>query len=464
MQIANQIAGFSLGKADLMRRAMGKKDPKKMAEVKKDFASGAVELGVPQVKAKRLFDLVEHFAGYGFNKSHTVAYAMLAYRTAWLKSHYPREFLAATLSSELDRTDRIVTLITECRRCSIPVTPPDVNRSEWRFTIDDEAIRFGLGAIKNVGRNTVRALVESRREKGEFKDLLDLCQRVGPQNLNRRTLESLVQAGALDSLGGERSALATAIPMFLERAQQAARDAESGQESLFGETNGGGSSLPLPAVDPWSAADTAVREKEVLGFYLSEHPLAAFSREMRYLTSADLSTCLKKSDGTEVRAAGIVTAIKTTIDKKGQTMAFVTIEDDSGAVECLVFSDLFSAKGARIQEERLLWIKARVSKREGDAGKLVLSDLLSWDEARSKAFGLHLEIDSEGWKEEISKRLDELLSAHTGTTPVYLHVLEDGGRRTVMRSRKYRVRASDAVTSALAAVLGPGRARWAPRL
>jgi DNA polymerase-3 subunit alpha len=467
MQIANQVAGFSLGKADVMRRAMGKKDPKEMAAMKSDFVKGAIERGVPGGKARRLFDLVAHFAGYGFNKSHTAAYAMLAYRTAWLKTHYPAEFFAATLSSELDRTDRIVILVTECRRCGIHILPPDVNASDWVFTHEDANIRFGLGAIKNVGRNAVKELVQAREKDGPFTGLLDLCRRVGPQHFNRRSLESLVQAGALRSVAENRAALLAAIPRVLERAQQLVREEESGQESLFGGVAPGSSAdvtMVLPDAKAWSASETASREKEVLGFYLSEHPIAAFSRELRHLTTAELANCLARPDGTEVRAAGVVTGIKKIPDRKGNTMAFVSLEDESGSLECLVFSDLFASKGASIETDQLIWVKARVSKREGDTGKLVASDLLAWNEARSKAFALHLDLEAGGFGGELSLRLDELLSAHSGNTPVYLHVLEDGGRRTVLRSRKYRVRACDEVTTALATVLGPGRARWAPRI
>jgi DNA polymerase-3 subunit alpha len=467
MQIAHQVAGFSLGKADVMRRAMGKKDPKVMADMKNDFVRGATERGVPPAKARKLFDLVAHFAGYGFNKSHTAAYALLAYRTAWLKTHYPAEFLAATLSSEMDRSDRIVILVAEARRMGIPLLPPDVNASDWRFTLEEGSIRYGLGAIKNVGRNTVKSLVKARREQGAFTGVLDFCRRVGPQNMNRRSLESLVQAGALDSLNARRASMLSASSLVLERAQQLVREAESGQESLFG--GGGGAratepTLVLPEVKSWSASETASREKEVLGFYFSEHPLAAFSRELRHLTSAELTACAGRADGSEVRAAGMITAIKKIPDRKGNTMAFVTLEDESGSVECLVFSDLFAGKGARIETDRLVWVKARISRREGEAAKLVASDLLGWNEAREKAFALHLELEAAGLRGDLGNRLDELLSAHSGPAPVYLHVLEDGGRRTVLRSRKYRVRACDEVTNALTTVLGPGRARWAPRL
>jgi len=423
---------------------------------------------VPEAKAQRLFDLVEKFAGYGFNKSHTAAYALLAYRTAWLKAHHPVEFLAATLSSEMVDTDRIVVLVEECRRMGIAVRPPDVNASCWRFTLEDGAIRFGLGGVKNVGKSTIAAVEAARAEGGPFQHLVDFCVRVGPTHLNRRALESLILAGALDALGGPRSALFAAAQTALERAQQVLRERESGQVTLFGGEEGGRPGavepLRLPTLAAWRAAEMAAREKEVLGFYLSEHPLAALEPEMRHLTSGRLSHCLARPDGADVRAAGIVVGVKSVPDRKGNPMAFVQVEDDTSRVECVIFSDLFARKRPLLVADRVVWVRGRVSCREAEQPKLVLEELLSWEEARGKAFALHLEVQADLFRGGLAGRLDQVLASHAGEVPVYLHVVESGGRRTVLRSRKYRVVAEDAVTVDLTALLGPGSARWAPRL
>ncbi|HEV8481692.1 MAG TPA: DNA polymerase III subunit alpha [Candidatus Eisenbacteria bacterium] len=467
MEIAHRIAGFSLGRADLMRRAMGKKDPEVMKAQRDDFVRGAKDRGVPEAKAKKLFDLVAYFAGYGFNKSHTAAYALLAYRTAWLKRHHPSEFLAATLSSEMNDSDRVVVLIEECRRLGIAVRPADVNASGWRFNVQGGAIRYGLGAVKNVGKAAIAALVAARESGGPFTSLVDLCSRSGTQVWNRRALESLVQAGACDGLGGPRSALFAAVPLALERAQQMARLAESGQAMLFeGATRETVIDvLRLPETAPWSPSETAAREKEMLGFYFSEHPLAALENELRHLTSGRLAQVMNRPDGTEVRAAGILAGVKTVADRKGNTMAFLTLEDDTGRVECLAFADLYAEKRPVLEIDRVLWVKARVSRREeGDTPKLVAAEIRSWGEARAKAFALHVEVQADLFGTGLAPRLDAILASHAGEIPVYLHVLESDGKRTVLRSRKYRVAAGDALTADLSALLGPGAARWAPRL
>ena len=468
MQIAHQIAGFSLGRADLMRRAMGKKDPKVMAAQKSDFVTGATARGVPRGVAQKLFDLVAHFAGYGFNKSHTAAYALLAYRTAWLKTHHAAEFLAATLSSELGSSDRVVALLAEARRLGLSVRPPDVNASLWKFTLEDGEIRFGLGAVKNVGRNLVAALEESRREGGPFVDLVDFCRRVGPNHLNRRSLESLAAAGALDALGSHRAALFAAAPAALERAQRELRREVSGQESLFGALGEVASQVverfTLPAVPAWTPVEAAAREKEVIGFYLSEHPLAPLEGELRYLTSAPLAECLERDDGSEVRIAGLVRGLRKTTDRRGNEMAFLTLEDASAHADCLVFADLYAGRREALGADALVWAKVRISRREGDSPKFVASELLAWDEARARALALHLDVGADALAGELPGRLDAIFAAHDGETPVYLHVLENGGRRTVLRSRKYRVRVSNDLTETLTSVLGPGHARGAPRL
>jgi DNA polymerase-3 subunit alpha len=467
MQIAHRIAGFSMGRADLMRRAMGKKDPVVMAAQKTDFVAGAVSRGVSRGTAEKLFDLVAHFAGYGFNKSHTAAYALLAYRTAWLKAHYPAEFLAATLTAESGNTDRVAALVQEARRLGIPLRPPDVNASEWRFTLEDGEIRFGLAGIKNVGRLAVARIEEARAEGGAYLDILDFCRRVGCAHLNRRTLESLVCAGALDAMSPSRAALFAAAGPALERAQRAARLEESGQESLFGGGADGAAEadrFPLPGVPPWSAVEAAAREKEVLGFFISEHPLAPLGEELRVLTSSPLAECLEREEGAEVRAAGLVRGIRKSQDRRGNEMAFVTLEDPSGQAECLVFSDLFVRYRAILVEDALVWTRARVSRREGEAAKLVANDLLGWDEARGRALALHLDLGADALAAELAGRLDEILARHGGETPVYLHLVEGGGRTTVLRSRKYRVQVSNRLTESLCEVLGPGQARWAPRL
>jgi DNA polymerase-3 subunit alpha len=298
--------------------------------------------------------------------------------------------------------------------------------------------------------------------------VVDFCARVGPTHLNRRALESLILAGALDGLGAPRSALFAGAGAALERAQQVLRERESGQGMLFGggepDRPGGCEPLHLPPTAAWRAAEMAAREKEVLGFYLSEHPLGALETEMRHLTSGRLGHCLARPDGADVRAAGIVVGVKSVPDRKGNPMAFVQVEDDTSRVECVVFSDLFAKKRPVLVADRVIWVRGRVSCRDAGEPKLVLDEVLAWEEARAKALALHLEVQADLFRGGLAGHLDQVLAAHAGEVPVYLHMLESGGRRTVLRSRKYRVAAEDAVTVDLIALLGPGSARWAPRL
>src|SRR5206468_6102599 len=274
MQIANRLAGFTLAQADLLRRAMGKKKPEEMASQKSAFVEGCARNNVAKKKAEEIFDLMEKFAGYGFVRSHSAAYAMLSYHSAYLKAHHPAAFLAASLTSEVGDTDRIVTLVEEARRLGIAVLPPDVNASTAGFTLEGEAVRFGLSAIKNVGLGSVEALVRSRTTGGPFRTLGDLIRRVETGNVNRRVLESLIQAGACDALEGDRAQLLGAVGDLLAQAQERARGVSRHQESLFGGDQAiVAQDAALPWVTPWPLEERLKREREVLGFYFSDHPL-----------------------------------------------------------------------------------------------------------------------------------------------------------------------------------------------
>src|SRR5579883_782303 len=293
MQISNRIAGYSLGDADLLRRAMGKKKPEEMARQRDRFIQGALERGFPQKKVEKIFDLMEQFAGYGFNKSHSAAYAYLAYVTAYLKAHYPVDFLAALLTSETGNTAKVVKYITECRDMGIQILPPDVNASEWSFTPDGEkAIRFGLGAVKNVGQGAVEAIARARAEGGPFRSLDEFCERVDVGAVNRRMIESLIKAGAMDSLEGTRSQKMAIVDRAMESGQRAWRDRESGQVGLFGEALGHEEkhAAPLPNVPDWSDKEKLAGEKEMLGFWVTGHPLDRYAEKITDLATHDSST------------------------------------------------------------------------------------------------------------------------------------------------------------------------------
>ncbi|HSH41769.1 MAG TPA: DNA polymerase III subunit alpha, partial [Arenicellales bacterium] len=292
MQIAQVLAGYTLGGADLLRRAMGKKKPEEMAKQREIFTQGAQERGVAAKTATYIFDLMEKFAGYGFNKSHSAAYALVSYQTAWLKAHYPAAFMAAVLSADMDNTDKVVTLIDECRDMQLGVIPPNVNRSMYRFTAEGvETVVYGLGAIKGVGQGAIESMIAEREASGPFADLFDFCRRVDLRKLNRRVLEALVRAGALDEIGSNRATLMARLPMALKLAEQHVRDADLGQNDLFGGSGPAPVDKPLELVElpEWAEDERLTGEKETLGLYLSGHPICRYEAELAHMTSGRIA-------------------------------------------------------------------------------------------------------------------------------------------------------------------------------
>src|SRR5262249_46746676 len=334
MQIANRLAGYSLGEADLLRRAMGKKIAEEMAKQRDRFVKGALERGFPEKKIVKIFDLMEQFAGYGFNKSHSAAYALLAYHTAYLKTHYPVEFMAALLTSQTGDTDSIVKYINECREMNIEVLPPDINRSDANFTPDANAIRFGLAAIKNVGHTAIDSIVAARRELGCFTSFFQFCEKVDLRLLNRRVLESLIKSGALDALG-KRSQLMAVLDRAMERAQKAQRDAEFGQHGLFGvfQEEHAAPNDSLPNVPDWDEYQRLQAEKEILGFFITGHPLEKYREKLIDLATLDTEAICDMKQGTgkdEISSAGILGNIRVVKSRKGELYAQGTMEDMAG--------------------------------------------------------------------------------------------------------------------------------------
>ncbi|MGH7730583.1 MAG: DNA polymerase III subunit alpha, partial [Candidatus Eiseniibacteriota bacterium] len=464
MQAANALAGFTLAQADELRRAMGKKRPEEMEAKRQEFTEGCRHRKIPAAKAQKIFDTMAKFAGYAFNKSHSAAYALLAYQCAWLKAHYPAEFLAATLTSEMSDSARIVTLIEECRRLQIAILPPDVNRSEWRFTIEGGAIRIGLGAIRTVGQGVVEGLVAARAEGGAFTDLLDLARRLDARGMNRRVLESLVAAGACDGLGADRGALFAAAGLVLERAASLRKERESGQSSLFAE--GGGAAVAVipssvPAAPPWTGRERSTREKEVLGFYFSEHPLEHVRERLEHLATHRIADAVQLEDRAEVRIAGLVGEVKTIMTRAGRPMAIVTLEDLSGRVECTVFPDTLESARGLLAPETIVVASGRVEVREDRGVKLLLSEVRGLEEARQTwRRSLHIEIRVEEISEERLVGIDEVLRSHPGEAEVYLHIVRPDHSRLALRSRRFTVAEDDRVIADLKQAHPSLRVRW----
>lgn len=425
MRIASDLAGFTLAEADLLRRAMGKKKPEIIAGLRSQFIEGAVRRGVDAEVAGRIFDKMEYFAGYGFNKSHSAAYAFVAYQTAYLKANFPVEFMAALLTSVKDNTDRIAVYVEECRRRGIEVLPPDVNESGKDFTLVKNGIRFGLAAIKNVGEAAVDAIIEARQAGGPFKNLTDFCQRLDFRVVNRRVLESLIKAGALSSLGASRAQLMAILDSVIQLGQRTRKEKDTAQLSLFGnwEEEEMPAALPLPDVPEWTRRDILAAEKEALGLYISGHPLEEYRQLLRTVTTAGAGEIRQMDEGRGVLIGGLITSLRRISTRRGDPMAFVTVEDLTGSVEVILFPRVYW-EGRRLLSEGagvLLW--GQVS-RDGDDTKVVADRLTSLDAGAEVYIRL-------GCSARLSAQVKEVLHAYRGKNPVYF-VLKDGARtRTV---------------------------------
>ncbi len=370
MAIANKIAGFSLGQADILRRAMGKKKPEEMEKLRAKFVEGAKKRKITEPKAKKLFDLIQKFAGYGFNKSHAAAYAVVTYQTAYLKTHHPTQFMAALLTCETGNTDKIVGYLTECREMGIKVLPPDVNESSKDFAVAEDGIRFGLAAIKNVGEGAVESIIEVRNEGGRFQSFFDFCRRVDLHKVNKRMLEGLIKAGAFDSTGARRSQLMAVLDQAVEEGASVQAERAQGQTSIFGGGTGdtaAASGLPDPAfpeIPEWDQSQLLKYERELTGFYITAHPLSRFDAALKKFSTATTATLSEVGDGKEVKLCGIVTTVRALTTRKGDRMAYVQIEDPQGLVEIIAFPDLFKSASDLLAPERVVQVTGIVDRAE----------------------------------------------------------------------------------------------------
>mgnify|MGYP003348422414 FL=1 len=372
MAIANKVAGFSLGQADILRRAMGKKKPEEMEKLRVKFLEGAKNNKIAEKKAEKLYELIQKFAGYGFNKSHAAAYAVVCYHTGYLKAHYPTEFMAALMTTDMGNQDKIVGYFTECRDLGIKVLGPDINESGKNFTVVDRAIRFGMAAIKNVGEGAVESVLAIRAETGPFKSFYDFCRRVDLHKVNKRMLEGLIKTGAFDSTGAKRAQLMAVMDQAVEDGAAAQRERDLGQTSIFGdELSGPDTSAtlatpPLPAIAEWDQAQRLKYERELTGFYITAHPLTRYEATLKALSTATTVGLSDVSDGKEVKICGIIASVKSMITKKGDRMAYLNVEDLHGTVEVIAFPDLYKTAGDLIAPERLVRITGTIDR--GDKG------------------------------------------------------------------------------------------------
>jgi DNA polymerase-3 subunit alpha len=467
MQIANRLAGYSLGEADLLRRAMGKKKPEEMAAQRERFLQGASERGVPARKAERIFELMEQFAGYGFNKSHSAAYALLAYQTAYLKTHYPVEFMAALLTSETGNTDKVVKYINECREMGIPVEPPEASVSDANFTPHGDAIRFGLAAIRNVGQNAIESILAARQKLGRFRSFFEFCENVDLRLLNKRVLESLIKSGALDSLG-RRAQLMQVIDRAMERGQKAQRDAESGQHGLFGvfedapqaAANDNGQ---LPDVPEWEEQQRLAAEKEVLGFFITGHPLQKYRAklvEFGALTTEEIAAMKSSTGRDEIQAGGMLANIRVLKSRKGDFYAQGVLEDMLGSVEILVFPEAYRRLADKLKLEVPVLVRGGVRVEEGANTKLTVGDIVPLEEAQPKlARSLRIRIPLENATPQTVDTLHAFCAQHRGEAKVLFDVERAGDFMVIMEAEGYNVQPDRAFIARVEELCGRGSVR-----
>lgn len=436
MQIAQVLADYTLGGADLLRRAMGKKKPEEMAKQKQIFLDGAKNKNLNTKKATAVFDLMEKFAEYGFNKSHSAAYALIAFQTAYLKTHYPVEFMAALLTEDMENTDKVIKNISEVRAMGIDVLPPDLNESERSFTVHANSIRFGLGAVKGVGAAALESIVEVR--KGEpFKSLNDFCERVDLRKVNRRVVEALVKCGAFDSLGGKRSQYMASIDDAIEMGQKLQKEKDIGQESLFGTeelvSQGGNTYGTLPDIEEWAENVLLSNEKEALGFYITGHPLARHSEAIKRFSTCETANLHERTDREEVRICGLVSGIKELATKKGERMARVILEDLSGSVETIVFPETYKEAAELLNSEEPLLVSGTLDAGE-ESCKILVSDVVLLRDVKAKQTSqVHFRLTTPGLDKDQLRQLRDLLLKHRGSCDALLHLVVPNRSETLIR-------------------------------
>ena len=463
MQIAASVAGFSLGEADVLRRAMGKKKHEEMVSMREKFLAGARKNGVTEAKARKLYEQIEQFAGYGFNKSHSAAYALVAYRTAYIKTHYPAEFMAALLTAEIGNSDKLTFYLNECRDMGIEVLPPDVNSSDRTFTPSEIpsglGIRFGLTAIKNVGEAAIESVIEARRRLGRFDSLFQFCENVDLRLMNKRVIESLIKAGAMDSLGVHRARMMAGLDRAIELGQARQRVTAAGQEGLFGRAPEPETvrMFELPLAPDWSEAERLGGEKEVLGFYVTGHPLEKYRAEMTAAVKHDSAALEDLSNDVPVSLAGILTSLRVKPSKKGDLWAAGVLEDLRGTAELLVFPQTLQQVQPLLKVDSALVVKGRVRKDENARPKVIVSEVQPLEKAAAngRKTSLRIRVDLDRAPDDLLGRIQTLLVLHPGSDTVLFELVRHGDFRVVLKPRRPAgVKADEDLVTGLRALCG----------
>lgn len=474
MQIAQKLAGYSMGEADILRRAMGKKDPEEMASQREGFVEGARKNKIDPRKAGEIFDQMETFARYGFNKSHSAAYALISYQTAYLKAHYPVEFMAALLSSEMGDTDKVIKNLAECRERSIGVLPPDINESRSDFTVVGDKVRFGLAAVKNVGEKAVENILNSREQEGMFQSIYDFCRRVDLAAINRRVVESLIKCGAFDSTGTSRVQMMAVLDDAIKGGQSYQRGHQSNQIDIFAVFAGGNGGErkndTYPQVQEWSAQQLLAFEKESLGFYITGHPLDKYEEAIKEMTTSSVADLREKSSNGEVKIVGVVTALRLRNTKKGERYASFQLEDRSGFIEVIVWPDVYRRCMETLVLDDPILVKGRLEVGE-ERAQIIANEIIPVTEIAKnaprngnrnvKAKGaengdkIHFHVHGSNVTPEDLTLLHDTLLKYPGPCKVLLHlVMPDKSETTIEISEDLKVASTPALVESVARLFG----------
>ncbi|GLT17258.1 DNA-directed DNA polymerase [Vibrio zhanjiangensis] len=460
MQIAQILAGYTLGGADMLRRAMGKKKPEEMAKQRAVFEEGAIKNGVDGELAMKIFDLVEKFAGYGFNKSHSAAYALVSYQTLWLKKHYPAEFMAAVMTADMDNTEKVVGLVDECLRMKLKVLPPDINSGLYRFNVDEEgAIVYGIGAIKGVGEGPIDAILEARNAGGYFKDLFDFCARIDLKKVNKRVIEKLIYAGALDRLGPHRAAMMASLDDAVKAASQYHQAEAFGQNDLFGVLTETAEEVEhkYTKVPAWPEKVWLEGERDTLGLYLTGHPVNAYIKELGKYTSYRLKDATPTRRDQSVTVAGLVIAARVMTTKRGNRIGIMTLDDRSGRMEVMLFSDALDQYAELLEQDRILVVSGQVSFDDFNGGlKMTAREVMDLGAAREKyARRLSISMEDSQIDEQFFERFSNILEPHkAGSVPVHIYYQRSNARACLTLGTEWRVTPSDELIDNLKQLLG----------
>ncbi|MGJ7095012.1 DNA polymerase III subunit alpha [Vibrio hannami] len=463
MQIAQILAGYTLGGADMLRRAMGKKKPEEMAKQRAVFEEGAIKNGVDGELAMKIFDLVEKFAGYGFNKSHSAAYALVSYQTLWLKTHYPAEFMAAVMTADMDNTEKVVGLVDECIRMGLKVLPPDINAGLYRFNVDETgAVVYGIGAIKGVGEGPIETIIAARNRDGHFKDLFDFCARIDLKKVNKRVIEKLIQAGALDRLGPHRAAMMASLDDAVKAAGQHHQAEAFGQGDMFGVLTEAPDEVEqkYAQVPAWPEKVWLEGERETLGLYLTGHPINAYLKELNKYTSCRLKDATPTRRDQSVTLSGLVIAARVMTTKRGTRIGIMTLDDRSGRMEVMLFSDALDKYAELLEKDRILVVSGQVSFDDFNGGlKMSAREVLDIGEAREKfARSLSISIEQSQIDEQFFERFSSIIEPHrAGTVPVNVYYQRPDARARLALGAEWRVTPNDALLDDLKQLLGKGQ-------